>query len=341
MRTRDDVLDRRPEEGARLVALDLVAEVDAAGARLVAGHDAEALHDVRVAIRRLRSTLRAYRPWLRDGVRRKDERRLRRLASATTAARDAEVQLAWLDTARAEAPRHHHAAYAWLAARLAPRRAETDGEDLLSRWDRATRRLRRRLLRFEVRLERDDGPPATLAAVLAPLVDDALASVERRVGRVRGATDRARAHRARIEGKRLRYLLEPLRGNAHADASRAVKRLKGLQDLLGELHDAHVLEAEVAEALDDVDAGDHAVRAGLHAIAERVRERRDALWAGLERARAEGAAALAAEVRAVSDALRRRAGRARDGAEPRGPRAVPRAGADGVDADEVPPPSPS
>ena len=44
------------------------------------GGDTEALHDFRVALRRLRSTLRTYRPWLGDGARRKHVKRLRAVA---------------------------------------------------------------------------------------------------------------------------------------------------------------------------------------------------------------------------------------------------------------------
>ena len=40
----------------------------AAAPRLSAGDDPEALHDLRVGLRRLRSTLRAYRPYLRGAL---------------------------------------------------------------------------------------------------------------------------------------------------------------------------------------------------------------------------------------------------------------------------------
>jgi CHAD domain-containing protein len=339
MRTRDDLLDRRPEEGARLVALDLVADVDAAGARLAAGNDTEALHDFRVAIRRLRSTVRAYRPWLRGGVRPKDERRLRKLSRATTAARDAEVHLEWLEAQRSALAPRDQAGLAWLTARLAARRADVGGAVLLRRWQRAGGRLRRRLLRFEVRLdaEAEDRPPPAVRDVLAPLVLDQLEALGRRLARVRGAADEGRAHRARIDGKRLRYLLEPLRGNPHADASRAVKQLKGLQDVLGDLHDSHVLAADVAAALDaaDGDEGadgvDASPRDGLRAIDRLVRERRDALWAQLERARQDGTVdAVEREVRAVAAAAAWRE-RARTAA----------VGGDGADEAVVAPPSPS
>ena len=58
------------------------------------------------------------------------------------------------------------------------------------------------------------------------------------------------AHRARIHGKRLRYLLEPFRAEADG-AKQTVKTCKALQDLLGDLNDLHNLAATVGEALED------------------------------------------------------------------------------------------
>ena len=62
MQIDEDVIDRNAEEGARVVALALIAECDRAAGRLASGEDDEALHDFRVALRRLRTTLRAFRP---------------------------------------------------------------------------------------------------------------------------------------------------------------------------------------------------------------------------------------------------------------------------------------
>jgi len=72
-----DLLARAPEEGARLVALALTARAEAARRRLAEPDDPEALHDFRVAVRRLRSTLAAYKPELAGGVGKREARRPR------------------------------------------------------------------------------------------------------------------------------------------------------------------------------------------------------------------------------------------------------------------------
>lgn len=71
-----------------------------------------------------------------------------------------------------------------------------------------------------------------------------------------GPGDAGGAHAARILVKRLRYLLAPLRNDGPA-CERAVAVLRLLQDLLGDLHDRHVL----AEVLRD----SAAEAAALHA----------------------------------------------------------------------------
>src|SRR6267143_515138 len=90
-----ELRDRPAVQGACAVALAYLDDARAAAALIAGGSDREALHAFRVAIRRLRVTVRAY-PGLHEGVSRKQRRRLRKLVRATNPARDAEVQLAWL-----------------------------------------------------------------------------------------------------------------------------------------------------------------------------------------------------------------------------------------------------
>ncbi|HLX10232.1 MAG TPA: CHAD domain-containing protein [Thermoanaerobaculia bacterium] len=336
-----ELLDRSPEEGARRLALAYLDAAAAAMPRLGDRDDDEALHDLRVALRRLRSCLDAYGSQLGDCVPGKLARRLRRLADATGPGRDAEVQLAWLRRQRTDLSRRNHGhrgGLAWMQERL-ERRQERAYDELRSEvmrdFPRVEKGLRRRLsvYRAEVRL---DGLPAPgFGAAAAGIVARHAASLGRRLERIAAAGEVRRAHRARISAKRLRYLAEPLENLLAADrrpAARAgelVRRLKELQDLLGELHDAHVMEAEIAAAVRDA-AAERAERlleltlaAGeidpgrlrserrrpqepaLLALARRNRARRDALFGEFAvRWQGEPVAELLAAAGAMAAALR-------------------------------------
>ena len=80
-----------------------------------------------------------------------------------------------------------------------------------------------------------------------------MAELEQNLAEIGDADDEQEAHQARISAKRVRYLLEPLVDEIPG-AGPLVKRFKALQDLLGELHDAHVLERELAEAVEEAAA---------------------------------------------------------------------------------------
>jgi len=255
-----ETLDRTPSEGARVLALALLADVTEAAARLDDPSDGEALHDFRVALRRLRSTLRAWRPALRDVVRKKDEARLRKVTRATNEARDAEVLLAWIASLRDGMEESHRAAADWLSARLERRcrdsrsRVRPAATDPL---ERVSTKLAKRLSAAPVPPQQ---PGATFGGALAARVRSHARALREELARVSSAESVAHAHRARIQGKRLRYLLEPLRGTPQADSAGALRGLKDLQELLGELHDAHVAAGEIAAAR-------------VEAAAERLRKR--------------------------------------------------------------------
>src|SRR5580765_6278481 len=91
-----DLLTRPADETARRLALRQLDEVVQARAALEQADDPDALHDFRVALRRLRSCLRSYREQVKPSVGRRLRRRLRRMARTTGASRDLEVQLQWL-----------------------------------------------------------------------------------------------------------------------------------------------------------------------------------------------------------------------------------------------------
>jgi CHAD domain-containing protein len=250
MRLDAETLDRTPDEGARIVALDLCASAEEAARRAGAGGDPEALHDFRVAVRRLRSALRAFRPLLGDAVSGKDRRRLRRQARATGPARDAEVLLAWFREAPGSLPERWRPALGWLASRVEGAKREGYAAleaEVVPDFARLAPSLAQRLAAGGA--SRAPSGAETFGAALAGLARTQARALKEALGRISVAADAGPAHRARIEAKRLRYLLEPLRGNARADAADAVKGLRELQDVLGGLADAHRAEAEIGAAL--------------------------------------------------------------------------------------------
>ncbi|MCO5297353.1 MAG: CHAD domain-containing protein [Fimbriimonadaceae bacterium] len=217
---------------------DKLEEIRGARARLGDSEDVEALHDLRVAMRRLRSVLAGYGTVLGKGVGRGSMRRLSRIARTTNPSRDLEVQLEWLRSRASLLKRAERAGLDRLVSRLEARRQRSDGK--------AARRIEEdlesvlRALETELRDLRPDameGP--TLRQLAGERIERAATTLRRRIERVEGVGDRAHAHRARIAGKRLRYLLEPLAG-AEPLAADLVKRCKSFQDLLGDLHDADV-----------------------------------------------------------------------------------------------------
>ena len=250
------VLDLPAAAGARAAVAALLREPEEELARLEAARDEEALHDFRVALRRLRSVARALRPQLGDLLRKKHERRLGAVARATTAARDAEVQLAWLAQERQRAGAREQPGIDWLARRLEGQLRDARGGDLratASRFRRLARRIAKALAGATGPAPGE--PVPSFGALLAGLLRSHAAELASALEAVGGPLDVEPGHAARIAGKRLRYLLEPLRGSRRADASPAVAVLKELQDLLGELHDAHVAMGTVAAALVETATG--------------------------------------------------------------------------------------
>ena len=88
-----DVLQRPVNEIIHRVAYGFLDEARAGCVRLGDPNDETALHDFRVAIRRLRSTLGTWREALRGTIKKKHRRVLRDVQRATGGGRDAEVAI--------------------------------------------------------------------------------------------------------------------------------------------------------------------------------------------------------------------------------------------------------
>ncbi|MFH2204530.1 MAG: CHAD domain-containing protein [Elusimicrobiota bacterium] len=303
-----DLLRRPAARGARLVCLHQLDMAVHNAPRLRNPEDAESLHDFRVSLRRLRSLLKCFRRTLRPPFPRKHLRRIKKIAAATGQGRDAEVQAAYLRSWEKSFSPAHRKGVAWLRARLERLAAENCAAAVeaarLAFLESAP--VLREALPLPARVRRPPGAPPEPCfggeAGKAALKTAAL--LNRRLTVIGSERDVERAHEARIQGKRLRYLLEPLRDYSPA-WKRLLTRLKSLQDILGELHDMHVLEDESVRIVEELALGGVRRRlrralgetppraaggerpfdptTGLLRLARRVREREKLLFRRLKR----------------------------------------------------------
>lgn len=313
----EEILDDNEHRGARIVALALLADAAAQRERVSSKGDDEGLHDFRVAVRRLRSWLRAQSSVLADSAPKKVHKWLRRVARATNHARDAEVFIAWITQTKDALTSRQRAGARWLLKRLTRIRESADADvaaEVERDFERVREYLEEHLPIYHVAHHVDNGARlATFAGEMASLIRAHAATLHRRLDVVRSATDDEAAHRARIAGKRLRYLIEPIVPFVDGGGE-TIDRLKRMQDALGDFHDAHVWLSSLRDSIEEVAAAEGRElsktarltppaateqkrtapidpRGGLIAIAELVRARAQATF---ERIRTEfgGAASL-------------------------------------------------
>lgn len=258
---RQSLLRQPVAQAACRIALTHLDAAHAAHARLKDGGDTEALHDFRVALRRTRSVLRAYRPWL-GHIPRKLRRQLRALSRATNVARDTEVMMEWLRVERRKIQNKHRSGFVWLQALLNERHEESRAEiirEVLKEFARMETRLRTSLAPI-ANADRESAPSPSCAVVTADLIREHLAELAEHLADIRSVDDAGAIHATRIRGKRLRYLIEPLAHEIPA-AETVVGRMKQFQDRFGVLCDAFVQAREIASAVET--AGAEAARGKL------------------------------------------------------------------------------
>lgn len=299
-----DLLRDDAQRGARLVALEMLGRIRAAHLRLAASTDAEALHDFRVAVRRLRSWLRVEDGLPRPLVPAKAHRWLRRLAHATSPGRDDEVFAAWLATLAPTLPQRQRATLRWLLERVTQHRAVAEGDLALE----IARDLEHIETLLGARLQRYDSPmdvsrgslEEPFGTMLAGRIRAGTATVARRLQQIRDLHDAEAVHRARIAGKRLRYHLEPVEGLVPG-VREVIQRFKQLQDILGDHHDAHVWGQRVHAAL--AEAPTPAIRDGLRALLARIEQYGAERFAAYEALRSAEGVLPHHELTAIASAL--------------------------------------
>ncbi|HHQ69386.1 MAG TPA: CHAD domain-containing protein [Halothiobacillaceae bacterium] len=185
--------------------------------------DPEALHDMRVDLRRLR----VWEKLARDQVKthKPTRKRLKALAKASNPLRDHEVTLDWLDAARRDLP-------------------QSDALNQLVEYGHKAYTERTELAFSEKpglkpKLKNKKGP--SLALWLHQTVDQRISVIDEQL---RAGADMA--HEARIGIKYLRYLLEPFISELPA-AKDTVAWCKHVQDALGDFHDIEVFREHLPE----------------------------------------------------------------------------------------------
>ncbi len=242
-----------PQERGDTRRVALQPEEDARGAarRAIAAHvqhwrreeaaarhgDAEAIHQLRVATRRLRALLRLFAPVLPVSVVTRGREGLAQLGTAIGAVRDLDVLALALAARARKLGRECREALAPLEDEIAQRRAAALAA-LVEQLDAP--RTRRLLAILEGlpgrRLPSRSAVP--LRDVAGTLVQPVLRSVVRAGRDLDADAPAAALHRLRVRVKRLRYACETLMGLGEERLQPVIARLVDLQDVLGEHQDA-------------------------------------------------------------------------------------------------------
>jgi CHAD domain-containing protein len=256
-----------------------------AGSR--SGSDVEDLHDMRVAMRRMRAAWRVFEGAFKPGHTRKLRRRLETLSDHLGAVRDLDVLLEGLEAYRAgldadDRPGLDPLLVLW-------RRQRASARDLLIH-ELDSARYARFVEEMEGFLEAGVNEAATVATPTLPhRVKDRVPSqiwsayeAVRAYEMVLPWADVETLHDLRIAAKWLRYTLEFFGETLGPDSTRLMGRVMALQDFLGCLHDADVA-AKLARDVLVARAGEltrletETIGAYLHSREREVARRRRAL----------------------------------------------------------------
>jgi CHAD domain-containing protein len=240
------------------------------------GLDPEAIHDMRVALRRLQAALRMFEACYPPKRLKRHRLRLRKLLRTLGAERDQDVMIATLSNHAEAAPTPVKQALARLVAqrRTTKQRLRVESLRLLDKLERAG--FSRNLSSFiggargfgRANARGQFGPE------LASIRERAISVWNEHRRQALGHDDPESLHRMRIAVKRLRYTLELCRLRNGYDYHGCLDRLVEMQRVLGDLHDADVLMEVLAASL--LQAPAEAI-AGLADILRKTKQERQDL----------------------------------------------------------------
>lgn len=256
-----------PEEWAQVCSLAL-KQLDRCVSlepKVLQGNNPDAVHDLRVATRRLQQVLDLIFPSPRPREIRKLRQRLKRCRSSLSEVRNCDVLLERVDATLARKRTAHREARKAIRQYLLTRRSAT--------FEKALRKLARvNLSELYVRMkdfllgsggpfsasensERHSGAPTPSVELFYAHIGENLQTMwealEDQMARSRRKPEAAVLHRVRIAAKRLRYLVEVIHAFDVPGSPEALIWLRNLQKRLGQWHDLVVFEETVIEMIAD------------------------------------------------------------------------------------------
>ena len=264
--------DMSAEQAGRAVVAHYLERVVAKEAGTIAGQDPEALHDMRVATRRLRAAFRAFRPVLSPEQTATLNDETRWLALLLGHVRDLDVFLVWLAAYAEERPDEEGPALARLSEavrqqREGPRHALLEGLQSL----RYTA-LKQALADFAAVPAAGADEPVGATAYARRAIRRQMRATRRR-GKAATAADIDSLHLLRIAAKRLRYVCEFFAPLFPGQLEPTIAAATAVQDALGAMRDAELQRRRVLALLDEAGEGDEDYTRALARVARALRRR--------------------------------------------------------------------
>ena len=236
---KENICKHSAQEGIRAYALQQIKKATYACNHLTDPSKPDALHDFRVAVRRLRTWLRVFKRY--HNVNKRSIKHLGEITDSTNKSRDLEVCRDWLKEYISETDSMPADCMKELTMLLDRMTKDYELEftkiknDVPKDWKILDVYLKKQL-DTETEAQKIKG---TLPHVAGKNILNICESIDEQIALIHSIDDRTAIHKLRIYFKRLRYLLEPFRYRLSA-LNEAINFLKTIQDILGDFRDAHI-----------------------------------------------------------------------------------------------------
>jgi CHAD domain-containing protein len=232
-------------ETARYAADQTVRLLDRLAFQLCAArhsYNPEAVHDLRVAIRRFSQALVVFKRWFRRKDLKKIRKSLKALMSAAGAVRDCDIALKFILEIQPHAADDLEKGI----------RGRRDGAENALQAEASRRQVYKWSLKWRSMLEAEYGSSGAVDQGVQQMAAGELSRVAGKFIRSgnRASSPKAsedQVHRFRIAAKKLRYTLELFRPFYGAGADRELERLARIQSLLGGANDCRVVRGMVSQ----------------------------------------------------------------------------------------------